>query len=134
MTSVYEHILMTEGWQSREAKKEQDRKRSCWISPDGKWYNVSFCDHQIFAFYVFRDLYPEMKHEGGLCVDFENAGDILKKKGWIIIHHDWGSGTWIQGWKNMTAKQYKVLYAFFKDEKLFRGWTISLLYREKKGE
>lgn len=132
MTSLFEDILISKGWRSFEAKRKKDRKRSCWVSPDGKWYNVAFSDHQLFAFHVFRDLYP--KEKSGLnCVDFDNAGDVLKKKGWICIQHTWAFGTIVQGWKNMTLKQYKVLYAYFKNEKLFRGWTIPLLYREKKG-
>lgn len=132
MTSVFEHFLMVDGWQSREAKKNKKRECSCWISPDGKWYNVPYCEHQMFAYYVVKDIYSEelTDHIGK---DFQNAGDVLVKRGWILIHPDYGFGTLIRGWKQMTPKQYKVLYAYFKNQRLFRGWTIPLLYREKKG-
>jgi len=129
MTSVFEHGLITEGWRSREAKRKKDRKASSWISPDGKWYNIPFCDHQMFAYYVIKDLYPEHKD-----VSFDKAGDVLVKNGWILIQSTWATGTILRGWKKMTPKQYKVLYATFGNEPLFRGWTIALLYRESKGE
>jgi len=136
MTSVFEHILITKGWRSLEAKTKKKREASCWVSPDGKWYNVPYCEHQIFAYYVFRELYPEMKEAKDILasgVDFQNAGDILRNKGWILIESTWAFGIILRGYKNMTAKQYRVLYEYFGNQKLFRGWTIPLLYREKKG-
>jgi len=131
MTELFEHRLITEGWRSLEAKTKKKKERSCWINPEGHWYNCPFAEHQIFAYYVVKDIYKEeCNEEGHSGIDFENAGDILRKEGWILIHHDPFTGTVINGFRNMNIKQYKVLYAYFGNERLFRGWTITLLYKE----
>lgn len=114
--------MRNEGWRSVEAKNKDQRERSSWISPDGKWYNVPFADHQIFAHYVLKDKYQKE-------TEIDKAGDLLSREfHWILIHHEWITGTILMGANHMTFKQYKVLLEFFGDEPLFRGWTIKRFY------
>ena len=118
------------GYKAFEIINPKDRDRSCWVSPDGKWYNVPFGDHQVFAYYVLKEKYPNALKDGHFN---GNEGDILSNIGWIFFHHDIAFGT-IFHIKHMTEKQYKVLLEFFGDERLMRGWTINALWAEHRGD
>lgn len=120
--------IRTRGWQSTKAEKPEDRERSSWISPNGDWYNVPFADHPIFAKYVIRDLYPAYKD-----MKIRECGfTLIHKFNWLSIHHDWSVGTVISDFENMTPDQYVVLYEFFGNETLFRGWTIKSMWKKSK--
>jgi len=119
-----------DAWRGLEAKTKEEKRRSCWIAPKGEWFNVLFAEHTIFAIYVLEDLYPAEYPKD----DLSESGVILRKKGWILVHDDWASGTILYGWENMTPDQYIVLYDFFGDEPLFRGWTIKRFWERAKNK
>ncbi len=124
MTDFIENLVV-KGWKIAEVKAKEDRERSCWIAPDGTWYNVPFADHEVFAEEVVKTLFPKESPK-----DFRDSGAILLSHGWLDIHHDWMVGTVVTGSKKMSKQQFDVLYEFFGDEMLFRGWTIPQLYAE----
>lgn len=116
------------GWRELEAPTKKNRERSSWISPEGKWYNVPFSHHNIFALFVCKELYPN--ETLGVC---EARGpEILLKNGWVSIYHDAWTGTILRGYAHMNEKQYRELLSFFKDEMLFRGWTIRAMWLAKE--
>lgn len=121
-------VLHSFGWRELEVKTKRKRERSSWISPEGKWYNVPFSHHNIFALYVCKDLFP--KEEMGIRDD--KGPTVLMQNGWIRIYHDWISGTIIRGYEHMNEKQYKELLSFFGEECLFRGWTVKAMWLAKE--
>lgn len=116
------------GWRELETPTNKKRQRSAWISPEGKWYNVSFSHHNIFALYVCRELFP---NEDLGCLE-DKGPTILINHGWLSIYHDWCVGTVLRGYQHMNEKQYKTLLSFFKEEQLFRGWTIRAMWLAKE--
>jgi len=130
MTSLFEHELIINGWKSLEAKTKDKKENSCWVSPDGKWYNVPFAEHQTFAFYVLKELKPPVGYKEELN-QIDKAGDLLSEMGWILVHDDVAFGTIIHNSENMTRQQFNVLYEHFKETILFRGWTIKSLWKER---
>lgn len=124
--------IRNKGWQSVEAKTSEERERSCWVSPDGKWYNVPHAEHATFAKFVADDLYPELKKSKFLGIAFDEAGKILADKGWVLVFHNIYDGTIMRGYQKMNMKQYKVLQEFFGNERLFRGWTIRALWERAR--
>ena len=116
--------IKEKGWRSLEAKKSNDKKASCWVSPNGEWYNCGFAGHPIFAKYVIKELYPSQMPE-----DTEGCNLVLIKIGWIAVYDDPFTGTIVRLQK-MSEKQFKTLYAFFGDEPLFRFNTIRSLYNQ----
>jgi len=126
--------LETEGWRSFEIKKKKDREPSCWISPDGKWYNVPVAFHGTFAWHVVKDL-KSISDEDLLKYDIiGKAGDILVREfKWIMIEDDYfGCGTIVRGYQNMSEAQYKVMKEFFGNKPLFRGWTVRAMWLAKE--
>jgi hypothetical protein len=121
-------VLHSFGWCELEARTKKGRERSAWISPEGKWYNVPFGDHNIFALYVCQELFP--KEEMGILDD--RGPEVLVKNGWIRIYHDWVSGTIIRGYQHMNKEQYEELLSFFGEERLFRGWTVRAMWLAKE--
>lgn len=124
--------MRNKGWKSVEAKTLEERERSCWVSPDGKWYNVPFSEHMTFAKFVTDDLFPEIEKSEFLGECLEEANKILIDKGWILIFHNIMDGTILRGYPKMNMKQYKVLQEFFGDERLFRGWTVRALWERAR--
>ena len=129
--------MLTHDWRSLLAKKPKDRKASSWIAPNGDWYNCPFADHSIFAAYVLQDEYSDkVPYEKSISgngfsehIDYRKCGDILAWKcGWLLVHYDIAFGCIITGSKNMTVDQYAVLYEYWKDTRLFRGWTVRKLW------
>ena len=128
--------LETEGWRSFEAKTKKDRSPSCWISPEGKWYNVPVAYHTIFAYRVVK----ELKHinEGEELIHvveiMRMAGDVLVREyKWILVEDDYfGCGIILRGYQHMSKAQYKVLKESFGDQRLFRGWTIKAMWLAKE--
>lgn len=121
-------ILFRYGWKVLEASSNKKRERSAWISPEGKWYNVPFSHHNIFALYVCKELFP--KEDLGVLDD--RGPSILLNHGWISIYHDWYSGTILRGYQHMNEKQYEKLQSFFGEERLFRGWTVRAMWLAKE--
>jgi hypothetical protein len=122
------------GWQCFEIKKPKNRDGNCWVSPDGKWYNVGPVNHQMFAYYVMLELegITEEERYRDIRDRLENAGDYLIKHGWIYIEDTWMTGTILRGYQKMTEKQYKVLKESFGNQRLFRGWTIRAMWLAKE--
>jgi len=133
MGDVFEYFLETEGIEHYEAKTRKDQYENCWISPEGKWYSVGVCNHQVFAYHIFKKANPRDKDQllHFITKDFENAGDWLRNQGWIMIESNFCTGTLVRGYENMTEKQYRVLLAHFNDQRLFRGWTIRAMWLAK---
>jgi hypothetical protein len=121
-------VLVNWGWKVLESPSKKKRRVSCWVSPEGKWYNVPFSHHNIFALYVCKELFPK---ENLGCLE-DGGPSILLKNGWISVYHDVYTGTVLRGYQRMNAKQYKELLSFFGDERLFRGWTIRAMWLAKE--
>jgi len=116
-------------WKTFKTKKS-DRKTSCWIDPDGNWYNVPWSEHHRFAHHVLKDV-MSMTWEEWLNYDLHKVTDTLVfDHGWIMIQESARSGIVVQGFKHMNKKQYGVLHSYFRDTPLFRGWTVKLLWYE----
>lgn len=124
-------------WKLQLCKKKEDRKASCFISPDGRWFNVGYGDHWAFTKAVMKEVYG--RDYGGLYSevkiaidgDFRKLEEELYEKGWVWVHDDIMSGTMVRG--RMNEKQYKVLKESFGNARLMRGWTIDMLYHEQRG-
>jgi len=118
------------------AKTNKEKMDDCWISPDGKWYNIGLGLHQSFAYRIFYMINPP-KPDGELhhMTEYEDkATKIIIDKGWMMIERDIGYGITFRGYQNMTRAQYNTLLVYFGDTKLFRGWTIRGLWLLKKKE
>jgi len=120
-------------WKSCKVKAK-DRHASCMISPEGDWYNIETGDHAIFAYHYLLDQGMKVTGEGTFIKDKPDPAKALDYLigilGWIYVEDDWGNGTVIQG--RMKERQYTVLKAYFKDNLLFRGWTVEGLYQEQR--
>jgi len=119
-------------WRSKLCKKKEEREASCFISPQGDWYNIPFAEHWEFTRTVLEEVYHQTY---GGKVFFEPGGkrkveQELYERNWIWVHDDPFSGTIVQG--RINAKQHKALKEFFGDTRLFRGWTIDMLYHEQR--
>lgn len=122
-------------WKSLKVERPDEREVSCFVSPSGEWYNVSYGQHWEFCKAVLKDLYGQsygtpvqevnMFLDGGQRV----VETELYERGWVWVHADIMCGTTVHG--RMNEKQHKVLKEFFGDSLLFRGWTIDKLYYEK---
>ena len=134
MGELFRDLLEMDGWRFAECKIKSKRDTNCWISPDGKWYNVGVCNHTVFAYYVMKETHPrsdnDMMHF--LTEDFENAGKELLGLGWIYVEDTFATGTIVRGYQNMTEKQYRVLLQTFGNRPLFRGWTIKAMWLAKE--
>jgi len=124
-------------WKSLRAKNPDEREASSWIAPNGDWYNCPFADHPIFAAYVLQDEYPDkvpwdVRFDGERSdfPDYRKCGSVLVEMGWLLVHYDYAVGCIITGKKNMTVDQYAVLYEYWGDSQLFRGWTIKSMWRD----
>lgn len=113
-------------WKAHEVKAKDERKASCHVSPDGKWYNVAFAHHFKFTIAIAKQLYG---YKGS---NDREAEKIIMKKGWIWITDDFIHGTVVHNSKKMSLEQYKVLKESFGNQPLFRGWTIDALYDEAR--
>jgi hypothetical protein len=129
-------MLELHGWRFFETKKKKERKNNCWIDPEGRWYSVDVCNHEMFAYAVFKEFNPRPKDVPVHTVtdDFQNAGKWLLDHGWLYIESTFMSGTIIRGYAHMNEKQYRILLAHFKNQMLFRGWTIRGLWLLKEKE
>lgn len=88
-----------------------------WLSPDGRFYNVEFGNHQAWASEYLLHLYRENKisYAEATIKANQNAGDILTDMGWILIHNP--SKTLIKVTRNesktITKSQKEFLYNFY---------------------
>lgn len=88
-----------------------------WLSPDGRFYNVEFGNHQAWASEYLLHLYRENKitYEEAKIEANQNAGDVLVNMGWILIHNP--SNMLIKVTRNesktITKSQKEFLYDFY---------------------
>lgn len=84
-----------------------------WLAPEGTFYFVEFGNHQAWEAEHLLELYREEKisYEQARIKDNENAGDLLIKMGWILIHNPHGYGIKITRnlSKRITNKQKEYL-------------------------
>jgi len=117
--------MMDFRWRETLAKKPGQRKSNCWISPRGDWYNVVMADHEPFAISYMKDQYGE-------SYDWRKAGEALMDRGWLYVQSDVISGVIVRGSDHMSPDQYMVLYEYWGDTMLFRGWCIKTLWEKSK--
>jgi hypothetical protein len=119
-------------WKGKKVSRKEDREAGCFVSPEGDWYNVDFGDHWEFTKAVLKERYGRSYgtpvEEVRLILDGK-AREIEKELyelGWVWVHCDPMSGVLVRG--RMNERQHAVLKEYFKDTRLFRGWTIDALY------
>ena len=104
----------------KEEEKEYIKKTETeygWLSPDGRFYNVEFGNHQAWASEYLLRLYREDKitYEEAKIEANQNAGDVLVNMGWILIHNP--SNMLIKVTRNesktITKSQKEFLYDFY---------------------
>lgn len=88
-----------------------------WLSPKGEFYPVEFGNHQAWASDYLLNLYRNGKisYEEVRVKDNANAGDLLIKMGWILIHNPSRQHIKISKdeSKRETKPQKQFLYDFF---------------------
>lgn len=88
-----------------------------WLSPDGRFYNVEFGNHQAWASEYLLHLYRENKitYEEVKIEANQNAGDVLVNMGWILIHNPSNMLTKVtrNESKTITKSQKEFLYDFY---------------------
>ena len=113
-------------WRERLVKTPESRKDNCWISPRGEWYNCDPTDHEEFAESVCLDLY-------GKEYDLRHAGEnLVWEHEWIYVSSNLFEGTHVRGQQHMTPDQYMVLKEHWGDTRMFRGWTVDMMWAESK--
>ena len=117
--------MMHFDWRETLVKNPDDRRNNCWISPQGDWYNVDMADHEPFAIAYMKDRYGE-------SYEWRKAGEALMDKDWLYVQSDVISGVIVRGSTHMTPDQYMVLYDYWGDTMLFRGWRIKTLWEKSK--
>lgn len=94
-------------------KEDSIRESYGWISPDGKFYESDFGEHQIWASeYLLKEF--EKGNIENLSVH-NNPGDKLTEMGWILIHNPSGFQLSItrDKSKRITIKQKDFLLEYF---------------------
>jgi hypothetical protein len=128
-SGLNESILRTKGWRFYEEKDPDKWENSAFIDPQGRWYNVPWTEHFMFAEYVIQDI-RRLTDEQRRHLDLHSVSDDLVKEGWLLLASSLMDGIIVNGCTHMTMKQYRALRKHFGNMRLFRGWTIDLLWKE----
>ena len=126
---INEWLLQTRGWRWFEEKDPEKWETSAFVDPEGRWFNVPFADHFRFAEYVIADL-KHLTTDERLHLDLNAVSDEVVKMGWLLIHSEPMTGINVYGSDHMTMKQYRALKKHFGNMRLFRGWTIDMLWKD----
>ena len=120
IVAKYPYYFQKNNKQKRIKKNSVQRfeKRPCvnetrepelgWLSPNGKFFEVSWGNHEKWAIEYISKHFPDNKLYTGY-------GDFLTNKGWILLHDPSRSGVRISCdcYKKPTKKQKEFLYDYF---------------------
>lgn len=89
-----------------------------WLSPDGTFYPVNFGEHQKWAAQYLLSLRRNGKisHEEAKLDRNYNVGDILVKRGWVLLHSPQRDNVKIEKnpIKRLTKRQQDFLYDYLR--------------------
>jgi hypothetical protein len=101
-------MLEVKGWRWYETKKGREKDENCFIDPEGKWYSIGVCNHNQFAFAVFKEFNPRDYTAEGMHrfieSDIRGACKWLLDHGWIYIESTFAMGTIVRGYEHMSKK------------------------------
>ena len=130
--------LRQNGLDPIEAKTKAKRLPEYWLSPEGRWFNVFSCYHEAFAQYVAATWY----NLDVFCREsrYEKATDFLIEQHWLIGRKIQRNGppnlclTNCDGDLDidMTIEQFIVLYEFYGNKRVYRDWTVPLLWMKNR--
>lgn len=95
---------------SRMLADDEDTPPYGFISPDGTFYPVDWCEHEEFAWRKIRELYEEEE----AFSEFTGKDFLICQKGWLLLHNpSRGNPILTSGDKSMTKAQREFLFDYY---------------------
>jgi hypothetical protein len=119
-------------WKQCEARTQKDRLPGCFISPDGRWYNVDYGFHASFSWSVIQEIYPDKYDRLQHYREPLSGPDLLCSFGWIRVYYrDGPIRTSALLINKPNEIQLKALKQYWKKKPVFSSMMVEQYVSER---